>query len=82
MAESYPQYFITLYKGKDSEKEYIRVCVCVCVKLNHCANTFHINYTSIRNKNKRCRKTLVPIKLKTSPSKIPTDIFIKHFYLM
>ena len=30
MAESYPQYFITLYKGKDSEKEYIRVCVCVC----------------------------------------------------
>ena len=29
--ESYPQYFITIYKGKDSEKEYVCVCVCVCV---------------------------------------------------
>ena len=58
------------------------VFVCVCVKQNHCANTFHINYTSIRNINKRYQKTLVPIKLKISPSKIPIDIFIKHFYLM
>ena len=29
--ESYPQYFITIYKGKDSEKEYMCVCMFVCV---------------------------------------------------
>ena len=58
------------------------VFVCVCVKQNHCANTFHINYTSIRNINKRClllgRKVMINLDsiFKSRDVSLPTKVHL------
>ena len=53
-ARNYTQYFVITYNGKESEKEYM--CVCVCIKLNH--SGVHLKLTQ------HCKLTILQFKKK------------------